>query len=121
MNCQHCGNKLPEPVMDGGTCPSCHKNTGLFNKFNLVEELEKSLWRTAFIGQAPEYIEEVHGEVMKEIKADVKHLLPIFAEFIKGIENPYTTGIQSENTYRCDLGFEHLRSIILSELEKYVV
>jgi hypothetical protein len=30
MKCPHCGKKLSEPIMDGGTCSYCHNNTGLF-------------------------------------------------------------------------------------------
>jgi hypothetical protein len=63
-------------------------------------------------------IEEL-ANAIGDNKDNVKiFILPIFVEWIKGIENPYITGIQSENTYRCGLGFGHLRSIILSELEK---
>jgi hypothetical protein len=67
-----------------------------------------------------EYVKKTtkEGDSVDCYARTVEYILPIFAEFIKGIENPYITGIQSENTYRCGLGFGHLRSIILSELEK---
>ncbi len=84
---------------------------------NLIEELKKSLWKNAFIGQAPEYIKEVHSEVMKEIEVDVKDILPIFAEWIRGIGNPYEKRNNTDISYGKEKGFDKAIDTILSELE----
>lgn len=83
---------------------------------DLIEELAKKRYESESHYHTWDEIKQYVRDTYKQYVLDE---IPIFEKFMKQIENPYHKGIQSENVYRCGLGFEHFRSNAISELKKY--
>ena len=82
---------------------------------NLVEELAKHIFALD-CGDSDEMMWEAIANKPLRRKEAIPFIL-LFAEFIKGIENPFTD-LSDHNGRVCNMAAETLRTLILDELEK---